>query len=139
MKRILRPIAIAVIAMTVASVSFAAGHSSASISARQVQMAEQNYIEALRSGNDGTKISAAGNLADYRMTGSIETLIGVLKNDRSENVRISAALALVMLNEPKGRDAVEEASLFDGSDRVAKFCEALLKAHVQKNETIAEE
>lgn len=140
MSRITRSISIAVIAIFIAVPSFAADRTHAGfISAKTWQKAEANYINALKVGNEGAKISAAGYLADYKLTGGVPALIAVLKSDKTENVRISAALALVMLDAKEGRDAIAESALYDGSDRVARFCEALLKAHDEKNASIAEE
>jgi hypothetical protein len=131
---------IAVIAILTAASAFGAGRTQNYYAGMNTQqMAEKNYVQALQSGNDGAKISAAGFLADYQMTGAVPALIQVLKFDKAENVRISAALALVMLDEQSGRAAVEESSLYDGSDRVAQFCEALLKVHAQKGAAFAAE
>jgi hypothetical protein len=130
MTRILRPIAIAVIAIAAASAGFAADTTRpAKADPVKWEKAEKNYISALHSGNVGAQISAARLLADYRLKGSVKDLKALLQHDPSENVRISAALALIMLDDKEGREAVQEASLYDGSDRVAEFCEALLNAH----------
>jgi hypothetical protein len=140
MTRTLRSFFIAVIAISTAAAAFAADRSQGPYAnAKKWENAEKNYINALKIGNDGAKISAAGYLADYRLTGAVPVLIDVLKSDKVENVRISAALALIMLDDKEGRAAIGEAALYDGSDRVAQFCEALLKAHAEKGKTIAEE
>jgi hypothetical protein len=94
--------------------------------------AELNYVAALSSDNLGIRQSAATYLGEYQLKGGIEPLIQVLKNDKVESARMSAALALITLDDPRGRAAVEEASLYDGSDKVVKFCESLLKASPQK-------
>ncbi len=92
------------------------------------QRAELNYIAALTSDNLGVRRSAVNFLGEYRLTNAIEPLITVLKHDKVENVRMAAALALILIGVPAGRAAVEEASLYDGSDKVAKFCQSLLTA-----------
>lgn len=90
--------------------------------------AEANYIVALTSENLGIRQSAASFIAQYQLKGAVEPLIEILKSDKVESARMSAALALVTLEDGKARAAVEEAALYDGSDKVAKFCESLLSA-----------
>ena len=47
-------------------------------------------------------------------------------------MRMAAALALVSFDNGTARAALEEAALYDGSDTVAKFCQALLEASPNK-------
>jgi len=94
--------------------------------------AEANYISCLTSDNLGTKQSAAAFIAEYQLKGAVESLIEVLKTDKIEGVRMSAALALISFNDSRARGAVEEAALYDGSDKVAKFCESLLNVSPTK-------
>ncbi|HTX17502.1 MAG TPA: hypothetical protein VMG34_02485 [Bacteroidota bacterium] len=94
--------------------------------------AEANYVACLTSANLGVKQSAASFIAEYHLNGAVDQLIEVLKSDKTEKVRMSAALALITLDDRRGRAAVEEASLYDGSDKVAKFCESLLTASPTK-------
>jgi len=94
--------------------------------------AEMNYVAALKSDNIGVKQSAASFVAEYQLKGAVEPLIQILKFDKVESARMSAALALVTLNDVRGRAAVEEAALYDGSDKVVKFCESLLNASPDK-------
>ncbi len=94
--------------------------------------AETNYIAALKSENLGIRQSAASYVAEYQLKGAIEPLIQVLKTDKVESARMSAALSLIILDGVQARAAVEEAALYDGSDKVVKFCESLLKASPQK-------
>lgn len=94
--------------------------------------AEANYISCLTSDNLGIKQSAATFISEYHLKGAVESLIEVLKSDKIERVRMSAALALITLDDSRARSAVEEAALYDGSDKVARFCESLLNASPQK-------
>ena len=90
--------------------------------------AQQNYRQALNSGNFGVRLSAAQHLGEYRLKGAVQDLIVVLQSEKIENGRMAAALALVQIGEKEGIRAVEEASIYDGSEKVAKFCEQLLTA-----------
>ena len=94
--------------------------------------AEANYVVALGSENLGLRQSAANFIAEYRLKGAAEPLIEVLKTDKVERIRMAAALALVTLGGNRERAAVEEAALYDGSDKVVKFCESLLDASPKK-------
>ena len=94
--------------------------------------AEANYVAALKSDNTGVKQSSASYIAEYKLKGAVDPLIQILKFDKVESARMSAALALVTLNDARGRAAVEEACLYDGSDKVVKFCESLLSASPNK-------
>jgi hypothetical protein len=140
MRRILYSLLIAVIATAAGAAAFAADNTQHRAGAMSKwKLAEFNYVNALRTGNEGTKIAAAGYLAEYKLKGGIPELLTVLRTDKCENVRMAAALALVMLDAEEGRTAVEESSLYDGSDRVAKFCETLLQVHAEKGRIIAQE
>jgi HEAT repeat protein len=90
--------------------------------------AEKNYLVALASENIGLRQSAAGYLAEYRLTGAVQPLIEVLRNDKVEQLRMAAALALVQLGNKEGIDAVKDASVYDGSEKVARFCEQLINS-----------
>jgi HEAT repeat protein len=94
--------------------------------------AESNYIVALACDNLGVRQSAANYVAIYRLKGAVEPLILLLKTDKVENMRMAAALALVSLGGSQARAAVEEAALYDGSEKVSKFCESLLEASPNK-------
>ena len=94
--------------------------------------AEANYILCLTSDNLGVKQSAATFIGEYQLKGAVESLVEILKTDKTERVRMSAALALITFDDSRARGAVEEAALYDGSDKVAKFCESLLNASPKK-------
>lgn len=91
------------------------------------QKAEINYLHALNSDNIGVRQSAASHLGVYKLKGAVQQLITVLQTDKSESSRMIVALALVKIGEQEGVAAVEEASYYDGSEKVAKFCERILK------------
>jgi len=94
--------------------------------------AETNYIAALTCENLGVRQSAANYLAEYRLKGAVEPLIQLLQTDKMESMRMAAALALVSLGGSNAMAAVGDAALYDGSDKVSKFCESLLEASSNK-------
>lgn len=91
------------------------------------QKAEQNYVAGLQSGNTGVRHSAATFIAEYQLTGAESKLISLLQNDKVEQVRMTAAAALIKIGNEAGRKAVEDAVVYDGSEKVARFCEELIK------------
>ena len=88
--------------------------------------AEKNYIAALSSENIGLRNSAVNYIAEYRLSGAVQSLIGRLREDKVEQVRMASALALMQLGDNDGIAAVKDAAIYDGSEKVAKFCEQLL-------------
>lgn len=118
----------AVLLMTLlfSTLAFAASPTPANSSKVNWKKAEQNYIVALCSDNIGLRYSAANFIAQYRLTGAVQDLISVLHHDKVEQIRMAAALALVQIGGKEGRDAVAESAIYDGSEKVAKFCEQLI-------------
>lgn len=123
-----RIITIMIIALAAAANVFATNPAARESSKVDWKRGELNYIAALSSDNNGVRRSAAGHLGEYRLDGATNDLIGTLRNDKVESIRMAAALALMKIGRDEGRKAVEEASIYDGSDKVAKFCEGLITA-----------
>ena len=78
----------------------------------------ESLIKGLSSDNAGLKSSCAYLLGDLKITQAIIPLMRVLRNDESEEVRISAALALYKIGTI---NAVKQAIRFDESERVSKL------------------
>ena len=81
----------------------------------------ESLIKGLSSDNAGLKSSCAYLLGDLKITQAIIPLMRVLRNDESEEVRISAALALYKIGTPMSINAVKQAIRFDESERVSKL------------------
>lgn len=96
------------------------------------QKVEKNYVVALASENVGVRQSATYFIAEYQLTGAVQPLIDVLQTDKVEQLRMAAALALVQLGLEQGVDAVKDAAIYDGSEKVAKFCEQLINSNSEK-------
>jgi hypothetical protein len=99
------------------------------------KQAESNYLLALNTDNFGVRQSALQFIAKYRLAGTGKQLIVILQSDKHETLRMAAAYALVIIGNDEGLSAVEDAALYDGSDRVSKFCDALLDASNRKTVT----
>lgn len=92
---------------------------------------ERNCLWSLSSPNPGVRQCVINQIAEYRLREAVGPLITILQKDSVESVRKAAALTLIVLGDERGRNAVEEASLYDGSDKVARFCAELLNAYTK--------
>lgn len=115
----------AVLMISLSAIAFAKSPASTNASIYW-EKAQQNYLKALNSDNIGVRHSAAHYLGEYKLKGAVQKLIVLLQTDKIEMSRMAAALALVQIGEKEGINAVKEASIYDGSEKVAKFCEQLL-------------
>jgi len=127
-----KTITTALLTLTIALSAFATTPKSSNYSKVDWQKAEKNYLVALSSDNIGVRQSATNFLAKYRLTGAVQPLVEVLKNDKIEQLRMAAALALVQMGNKDGIEAVKDAAIYDGSEKVAKFCEQLINASSQE-------
>lgn len=118
--------------VSIACTAFATSPTSNTQSKVDWQKAEKNYVVALSSDNIGLRHSATNYLGEYRLKGAVDQLIVLLQSDKVEKNRMAAALALMQIGEKDGVKAVEEASLFDGSEKVSRFCEQLINASSSK-------
>lgn len=80
-----------------------------------------SLIQGLNSDNDGLQSSCAYWLGEYRINEAVIHLQKVLKNDESESVRISAALALFKIGTPSAIFTVKQTGSFDVSERVRRL------------------
>lgn len=92
--------------------------------------AEQNYVAALQSNNAGAQSSAAFHIQKYNLTGATEELKALLSKENSDNVKMSAALALVKVGGEEGKAAVKEALQTEENELVAEFYRTILSAEI---------
>lgn len=79
-----------------------------------------SLLEGLNSDNLGLRTSCAYMLGELKFSGSVIPLMQVLREDKNEEARISAALALYKIGTPLSINAVKQAIKFDNCDRVSK-------------------
>jgi len=87
--------------------------------------AEENYVAALKSDNPGVQASAASHIREYKLQGAVDDLKQLLSTNH-ENVRMSAAYALVVVGGDEGRTAVEEALPKEENEIVSTFYRSIL-------------
>ncbi len=112
------------------AVSFAAAGTPEGDSTVDWKKAEKNYIAALRSNNSGAQASAAFHLRKYNLTGAVAELKTLLGKNSADNVKMSAALALLKLGGDEGRTAVVEALKTEENELVAEFYRMMLSEHI---------
>ncbi len=81
-----------------------------------------NLLIGLQSDNYGLKTSSAFMLGEIKAEEAVIPLMRMLRNEKHEDGRIVAALALFKINDPRGVFAVKQAIKFDDSERVRKMC-----------------
>lgn len=91
-----------------------------------------SLIQGLHSDNEGLKSSCAYWLGEYRITESVIPLQNLLNNDKSERVRISAALALYKIGTPKSIFTVKQSIRFDESERVRRLCSIFYSVYLDQ-------
>ena len=92
--------------------------------------AEQNYIQALKSDNNGVKVSAATYIRKYNLTGAVEELKTLLAKENADNVKMSGALALISIGGDEGRTAIEKALATEENEIVTEFYKSILNNQV---------
>jgi len=98
----------------------------------------QTLIIGLNSENIGLKSSSAYMIGELQITEGIIPLLRMLHNEKNEDLRISAALALYKIGSPTSIYAVKQAIRFDESERVSKHCADFYQEY-QKNKFNGEE
>jgi HEAT repeat protein len=112
------------------AVSFATAGMPEGNAAVNWEKAEQNYVAALKTDNAGLQISAASFIRKYNLTGAVDELKKLLTKGYTDNVKISAAMALIKIGGDEGRKAVEEALENEESELVAEFYRTMLHAQI---------
>lgn len=92
--------------------------------------AELNYKANLRSENVGVKISAANFVRKYKLIGAVDELKELLSKDNADNVKMSAALALLSIGGNEGRVTVEKALEIEENEIVSEFYRSVLHTSV---------
>lgn len=98
---------------------------------RNKQIAE-SLIMGINSHNLGLRTSSAQMIGDLKLKDGVIPLLRMLKNDKSEDARIVAALSLLKIGDSRGIFALKQAIKFDESDRVRRVCSKFYKS-ITKN------
>ena len=81
-----------------------------------------SLLEGLNSENLGLKSSCAYMIGELQLLNAVIPLMKILREEKSDEMRIVAALALYKIGTPMAIHAVKQSIKFDESERVSKLC-----------------
>jgi len=121
---------------------FLIGSSNAITNPRMNVQIKDNTVETLimglNSDNIGLKSGSAYMIGELKLKQATIPLLRVLHNEKNEELRIAAALALYKIGSPVAIYAVRQAIKFDESERVSKLCASFYSNYL-KNKFYGEE
>jgi len=88
--------------------------------------------QGLNSDNFGLQAGCVYMIGELCCQRSVVTLLKMLHNCPSEELRILAALSLYKIGDSRGIYAIKQAIRFDESKRVQRMCEIFYKAYIQE-------
>jgi HEAT repeat protein len=90
-------------------------------------------LDGINTNNRGLQAGCAYMLGELSCDRGVVTLLDILHNNKSEELRILAALSLYKIGDSRGIYAIKQAIRFDESDRVSRLCETFYKAYLQED------
>jgi len=103
-----------------------------------------SLMNGLKSENLGLKTGCTYMIGELQISDAIIPLMKILREDKNEEVRIAAALALYKIGSPMAINAVKQSIRFDDSERVSKLCASFYNEYLKnksndekKNDAIA--
>ena len=94
-----------------------------------------SLIEGLNSDNLGLKSSCAYMAGELQLSKAVIPLMRILHQDKNDEMRIAAALALYKIGSPIAIHAVKQAVRFDDSERVSKLCASFYNEYLRNKFT----
>jgi len=125
-----------ILTVTVVSASYSAGNPKATLEIKQNTVS--SLMNGLNSENLGLMSSSAYMIGELQLTNAVIPLMKILREDKNEDLRIAAALALYKIGTPLAINAVKQSARFDNSQRVSKLCANFYYEHL-KNKFADEE
>ena len=92
----------------------------------------KTLLAGLNTDNQGLQAGCTYMLGELCCDRSVITLLDVLHNNPSEEIRILAALSLYKIGDSRGLYAIKQAIKFDDSERVSRLCEKFYSAYMKK-------
>jgi len=93
----------------------------------------KTLLEGINSDNRGLQAGCTYMLGELCCDRSVITLLDVLHNNPSEELRILAALSLYKIGDSRGLYAIKQAIKFDESDRVSRLCKKFYSAYMKED------
>ncbi|MFA7418556.1 MAG: HEAT repeat domain-containing protein [Melioribacteraceae bacterium] len=91
---------------------------------------EQNRLIGLSEDNEGLRVSAAFNLGEMKSQKAVLPLMKLLKDGKTEEEKIIAALSLIKIGDSQGVFLVSRAAQFQESARVRRVCEKFYNGYL---------
>ena len=117
--------------------TFLIGTSNAASNPKAKTQIKDNTVETLimglNSDNVGLKSSSAYMIGELQLSEAVIPMLRVLHNEKNEEVRIAAALALYKIGSPIAIYAVKQTIRFDESKRVSKLCASFYSEYLKNN------
>lgn len=99
---------------------------------------ENNYIEGIKSDNQGLKVSAAYFLGEMKSSKAVIPLMRILREDNCDGARLAAALALVKIGDARGIYIVKKAVDFNDCKKVRKMAKHLYASYISGQLDVSE-
>ncbi len=91
---------------------------------------ELNRLIGLSEDNEGLRVSAAFNLGEMKSQKAVIPLMKLLKDGKTDEEKIIAALSLIKIGDPQGVFLVSRAAQFQESARVRRVCEKFYNGYL---------
>ena len=114
------------------SASFAEGNKNET-QANTYETIELNRLIGLSSDNYGLKVSCAFNLGEMKSKKAVLPLLAMLRDGKTDEERIIAALSLMKIGDAQGVYMVSRAAKFNDSGRVRYICEKFYNGYLIDN------
>ncbi len=105
---------------------------------KKKELIAQNLLNGINSDNLGLKTCSTYLIGEFCCDKAVIPLLRILHNDKFEESRILAALALYKIGDSRGIFAIKQAVKFDESDRVRRMCDKFYRAYYSKEPVSAD-
>ena len=93
-------------------------------------------LQGMNSDNPGLKAGCIYMIGELGCDKGVISLLHILHNNPSEEMRILAALSLYKIRDSRGIYAIKQAIKFDDSARVSRMCNTFYKAYLHGEQFI---
>jgi hypothetical protein len=91
----------------------------------------KSLLQGMKSENQGLQAGCTYMLGEVCCAKGVISLMDILHNNPSEELRILAALSLYKIRDARGIFAIRQEMKFDESERVRRMCEKFYRAYLQ--------
>lgn len=92
----------------------------------------ENLLAGLKSDNLGLQVSSVYYLGERKASKAVIPLMGLLKSDKQNELRIVAALALFKIGDGRGIYAIKQRAKFETNEQVKRMCGIFYNMYMQE-------